>query len=116
VTGSAGHHGGARSTTIQAHAKAVADPVESETGSRVLCGRNVASMSIYRNIEIEMMSIHRSIAIETLSIPQSIESEGARWTLGFASHTCPDFHLSRPLCIGRRWIGIVTAREAHALK
>jgi hypothetical protein len=43
--------------------------------SRVLCGRNVASMSIYRNIEIEMMSIYRNIEIEMMSIYRNIEIE-----------------------------------------
>jgi hypothetical protein len=44
------------------------DPIASETGSTFSSFRNFASMSIYRNIEIEMMSI-----------PRNIEIEGAKW-------------------------------------
>ena len=36
--------------------------------------------------------------------------------LTFASHSYPDFHLLMPLYICRRWHGLVTAREAQALK
>lgn len=36
--------------------------------------------------------------------------------LTFASHAYPDFHLLMPLYICRRWQGLVTAREAQALK
>jgi hypothetical protein len=65
-------------------------PATSETGSTFLFCRNFASMSIHRNIEIEMMSIHRNIEIETMSIHRNIEIEtmsihrnieieGAKW-------------------------------------
>jgi 8-oxo-dGTP diphosphatase len=36
--------------------------------------------------------------------------------LTFASHAYADFHLLMPLYICRRWQGLVTAREAQALK
>src|SRR5579863_6229092 len=36
--------------------------------------------------------------------------------LTFASHAYPEFHLLMPLYICRRWQGLVTAREAQALK
>jgi 8-oxo-dGTP diphosphatase len=36
--------------------------------------------------------------------------------LTFASHAYEDFHLLMPLYVCRRWSGIVTAREAAALK
>lgn len=36
--------------------------------------------------------------------------------LTFASHAYDDFHLLMPLYVCRRWTGLVTAREAAALK
>jgi 8-oxo-dGTP diphosphatase len=36
--------------------------------------------------------------------------------LTFASHTYADFHLLMPLYVCRRWNGLVTPREAAALK
>jgi hypothetical protein len=52
-------------------------PSRSQTGSTFLLCGHFASMSIYRNIEIEMMSIYRNIEIEMMSIYRSLEIEGA---------------------------------------
>jgi hypothetical protein len=51
------------------------EPIASETGSIFLLCRDFVSMSIYRNIEIEMMSIPRNIEIEMMSIYRNIEIE-----------------------------------------
>jgi hypothetical protein len=50
---------------------------ETAFGNRLifLVCRNFASMSIHRNIEIEVMSIHRNIEIEVMSIHRNIEIE-----------------------------------------
>jgi hypothetical protein len=49
---------------LRSRSSAVSDPIDSETGSRVLFCRDFVSMSIHRNIAIEMMSVPRNIAIE----------------------------------------------------
>lgn len=93
-----------------------------DTDGRVLIARRPEGKPLAGLWEFPGGKVHAGERPETALIRELNEELGITVEatclapLTFASHAYPDFHLLMPLYICRRWQGLVTAREAQALK